>query len=294
MNGRLAVPENGLEKTIEVQEAVALLHRMIGRAEAINAMENISRVARLKMLKTIRDNKLYKGIPGCSTMRDVFENLGVSKTTGYLELEALERLGENLMELLEELGATREEKLQLGRRAAADDDPEFEVIDPDQGKYRIDGRLVKMDRDREIITDTMHKALTALRQQKLVNKGLEAKLEESGMENRLLRRKIETGEKQFASLQKKLHAPKLQVASDIALALMQLVDFVKQLDAMPLTTDDEKAHGRYMILIDNLVIARLVNKFNPQGGNALQWVEHMESLNEYADRETVEDREWEN
>jgi len=128
MNGK-STTEKTCENALEVQEAVALLHRMIGRAEAFNAMENISRVARLKMLKTIRDNKLYKGIPGCSTMRDVFEKLGVSKTTGYLELEALERLGENLMELLDELGATREEKLQLGRGTAAEaEDLEFKVM----------------------------------------------------------------------------------------------------------------------------------------------------------------------
>ena len=98
MNER-SITEKTFEKTLEVQEVVALLHRMIGRAEAFNAMENISRVARLKMLKIIRDNKLYKGIPGCSTMRDVFEKLGVSKTTGYLELEALERLAENIPSL---------------------------------------------------------------------------------------------------------------------------------------------------------------------------------------------------
>jgi len=285
MNGK-SITEKTFEDTLEVQEAVALLHRMIGRAEAFNAMENISRVARLKMLKTIRDNKLYKGIPGCSTMRDVFEKLGVSKTTGYLELEALERLGENLMELLDELGATREEKLQLGRGVSSEvEEMEFEVIDPDQGKYRIDGRLVKMDRDREIITGTIQKALATLRQQKLVNNGLEKKLEESGTENKRLRRKIETGEIEFARLQKKLHSPKLQVASDIAIALMELVDFVKQIDAMPMTEDDEKARSRYMTLINNMVIARLVNKFNPKGEDVGKWVEHMESRNEYSDHD---------
>jgi len=289
MNER-SITEKTFEKTLEVQEAVALLHRMIGRAEAFNAMENISRVARLKMLKIIRDNKLYKGIPGCSTMRDVFEKLGVSKTTGYLELEALKRLGENLMELLEELGATREEKLQLGRGATAEsEDVEFEVIDPNQGKYRIEGRLVKMDRDREIITDTIQKALGELRQQKLVNKGLEKKVEETGAKNKRLHRKIETGEKEFARLQKKLHAPKLQVASDIAMALIELIDFVKQIDVMPMTEDDEKARSRYMTLINNMVIARLVNKFNPRGEDAKEWVEHMESQNEYADHEVIED-----
>jgi len=275
MNGK-SITENTFGKTLEVQEAVALLHRMIGRAEAFNAMENISRVARLKMLKIIRDNKLYKGIPGCSTMRDVFEKLGVSKTTGYLELEALERLGANLMELLDELGATREEKLQLGRGTAAEaEDVEFKVIDPDQGKYRIDGRLVKMDQDQEIITGTIQKALATLRQQKLLNKGLEKKLEETGVKNKRLRKKIEIGEKEL-----------------IAVALMQLIDFVKQIDDMPMTEDDEKARNRYMTLINNMVIARLVNKFNARGEDAKEWVEHTENRNEYTDNSTTEDREW--
>jgi len=149
-----------------------------------------------------------------------------------------------------------------------------------------------MDRDREIITGTIQKALATLRQQKLVNKGLEKKLEESGTENKRLCRKIETGEKEFARLQKKFHTPKLQVASDIAIALMQLVDFVKQIDAMPMTEDDEKARSRYMTLINNMVIARLVNKFNGRGEDAKEWADHMENRNEYTDNSTTEDREW--
>lgn len=269
------------------QEAL-VLYRAIGRAEAFNLIEKISRTARIKMLKVIQDNKLYKQIPGCETMRDVFENIGVAKSTGYRELETLEKLGENMMELLEELGATSGEMLLLSRGITAEiEGIAFEVIDADQGEYRIDGRLVNMDQDREIISAIMQKSITALRFEKQARKGLEAELKEKKEELKKKQAKIEVGEKDYARLQNKLNAPPLKEITDLTMALFKLIDYAKQVCAMEITEEDERLikNGKTMRLIENQICIRLSAKFNPRRADVSAWAEDMEKRNEHESEE---------
>ena len=44
--------------------------------------------------------------------------------------------------------------------------------------------------------------------------------------------------------------------------------------------------------VSAIVPGSIVNKFNPRGEDAEEWVEQMEKQNEYADHEPIEDKEW--
>lgn len=271
-----------IDQSPEIQEALTL-YRMIGRAEAFNLIEKISRTARIKMLKTIRDNQLYKSIPDCPTMRSIFEKLGVAKTTGYQELEALEKLGEGMMGLLEELGATSGEMLLLGRGFAAEiEGISFEVIDPDQGEYKIDGRLISIDQDRDLISTIMQKAIASLRLEKQARKGLEAELAEKKEELKKKQAKIEAGEKQLTKAQK---VGSLLEETPVGNALFQIASYVRQIEAMELSEADEKRKEIYINRVNNDIIPRLVAKFHSVELGQKEYADRMETRNEFESEE---------
>jgi len=249
-----------IKNTDKNTEALSALCRLIGRAEAFNAMETFGRAARIQQLKIIQESGVYKSIPGCSTMRDVFDQIGVAKTTGYRELQAFDKLGGDIMLLLDEMGISDNEMFLLAS-GMVDEELKFEVLD--EGQVRIDGKKLSVRDNPEMVSGAIRRALIQIKLQKQAKKGLEASIEEEKAESKRLREKIKAGEAQLRELLEKSGKESVNMAHPAFLGLTQIIGIIQQIQESEIDLLTNEEVDRAIAVIGNAITKPLLEIFHP-------------------------------
>jgi len=235
----------------EAIEALRLFHRITGQMEAFNTIEKFSRAARAKLFLILRESGAYKYIEGCNTLIDVFEKFGVAKSTGYMELEAIDNLGEELMEIMDDMGISTSDMYLISKGIEKIEGEEFEVLDADKGEYRINDVILYAEDDKAAVAAAVKKLINRFKREKLVAKGLEKKTEEQANEIEKFREALRNGERQW---QKRENEIKGFVYTKFDRAMSEFLKAAKVLSVTEWTEKDLKLVKRhYSEIYDSII-----------------------------------------
>jgi hypothetical protein len=238
--------------------------RQAGRAETAFANENINKFARLKALRTIQEQELYKYLPGGKTMRDALKLMGYSKTTGYEDLKTLEMLGDRTVELLMGLGVSSKDSYLLAKSLDEVEDAEFEVLDKEKGEFKIGGKVVTMDADRGLISSALLEQAERARVERQARQKIERDYAEKSEENQMLREKVFNGENKYTRLkadaQRRERGLLEESKGEFGNLVMNLVLIVNTMEKTELTEEEQKLAERYLDLIECKALQRVYEK----------------------------------
>jgi len=229
----------------------------VGEAKAFNAIEKLSRLAKIKLLVQLNETGEYKTIPGCSSMREVFKAVGMSKTTAYKEMESFRALGEDRVELLVRLGITPHE-INLLSKYYEVGNVEFEVLDAGQGKYRISGREMTLQNNQPAIREAIVRLVEELHRERLATQGAEKtaatrgeKIKKLEAEIERKNKKIEIGEEALRQKRRRLEGFQQESDSDIGRLITELLLIIAKIEKAEVKEDDMPYIGQYLDLLES-------------------------------------------
>ena len=244
------------EKTeADISPAAETLMRM-GEARAYFAIEKLSRYAKIKLLAELNETGDYKLIPGCFTMRDVFEAVNVPKTTGYKEIEAFKQFGEKAYKVICALGLSSHKISLLISDQLEVEDVEFEIVD--QGKFRYKGKLISIDKNPREFEAALLELRDLEKVQRQARIGLEKKLAEEKKSIDKLQADIERKDLKIASGEQQL---KDLDSTELNKKLIQLMNRSDIVLAHKWTKVDRQKAKKHWAMVDGLIREPLRRRF---------------------------------
>ncbi|MGD9809666.1 MAG: hypothetical protein AB7E76_02700 [Deferribacterales bacterium] len=157
------VMEEQALQPVNQQEREALIadaFKLTGRIEGVSFISKVATVATFMLLKKVKENKVYKDMPGIGTWENYCQSIGISRRQADENLQNLQALGEEFLATVATFGLGYRELRQLRSQAAegtlsiqddriiidaSGDQTEIPLTDKDELKEALEGLLKKKD-----------------------------------------------------------------------------------------------------------------------------------------------------